>query len=292
MVSEETSNRSTDNENDDSGVHYEGVETHGGVADGMSEPEAVDALARFGLTTYEARVFVGLQKLGTGTASDVAEVADVPRSQVYGAAEGLEAHGLIEVQQTTPTRYRPVPLEEAKARLIAEFRSVGENAFSFLEEVRHSCDQPEDRTEAIWTVEGRDTIAARVVELAESAEDHVFYGAADARFLEPAVREILAAKASESVSVVASSEDPDVLEALQSLPGVTPQQVPSELANVTTTRVLVADGDTVLLSVVGADALPDSTEETAIWSSGTAFAAVIVALVEEWAETYLTDPES
>jgi len=52
----------------------------------MNEGDAVDALKSLGLTTYEARTFVALQKLGAGTASEVADIADVPRSQVYGAA--------------------------------------------------------------------------------------------------------------------------------------------------------------------------------------------------------------
>ncbi|PSP27801.1 hypothetical protein BRC65_04050 [Halobacteriales archaeon QH_2_65_14] len=56
----------------------------------MNDSEAVDGLKRLGLTTYEARVFLGLQKLGSGTANEVSDVVDVPRSQVYGAAEDLE----------------------------------------------------------------------------------------------------------------------------------------------------------------------------------------------------------
>lgn len=261
-----------------------------GEESSMTEPEAVEALTRFGLTTYEARVFVALQKLGTGTASDVAEITDVPRSQVYGAAEGLESHGLIEVQQTTPTRYRPVPLEEAKARLIAEFRAVGEDAFSFLSDVQGSCPARDQRSEAIWTVEGSDTIAARVVELVENAETDVYYGAGGDAYLEPAIRDALEAKAAEDVPVLAASEDDEVVAAFEAIPGVVPQQVPEELATVATTRVLVVDGDSVLLSVVGTDYLPDSSQETAIWSANTAFAAVIVALIEEWVNTYLTDP--
>lgn len=58
----------------------------------MDDEAAIDGLNRLGLTAYESQVFLGLQKLASGTVSDV---VDVPRSQVYGAAETLEG-GLVD----------------------------------------------------------------------------------------------------------------------------------------------------------------------------------------------------
>lgn len=45
----------------------------------MNEYEAVEALKGSELTAYEAKVFIALQQLGTGSARDVAQIVDVPR---------------------------------------------------------------------------------------------------------------------------------------------------------------------------------------------------------------------
>ena len=77
-------------------------------AGGESRPEtaARTALERLGLSTYEAGVFVALEKLGRGTAREIAEATDVPRSQVYGAAEhiaaALDGYKIIVTKSTVP----------------------------------------------------------------------------------------------------------------------------------------------------------------------------------------------
>jgi HTH-type transcriptional regulator, sugar sensing transcriptional regulator len=95
----------------------------------MNEDDAIDALESLGLSNYEAKVFVALQKLGTGTARDIHGVTDVPRSQVYGAAENLQQRGLVEVQQSKPLQYRPVSLNAAKSHLRDRFERRQERTF-------------------------------------------------------------------------------------------------------------------------------------------------------------------
>ncbi|MBX0298224.1 helix-turn-helix domain-containing protein [Haloarcula nitratireducens] len=48
--------------------------------------QATEAL---GLNTYAARTFVALVSLDEGTAQDVSEVAEVPQTRVYDAADEL-----------------------------------------------------------------------------------------------------------------------------------------------------------------------------------------------------------
>ena len=56
---------------------------------------AVEQLKALGLSTYAARTFVALVSLGEGTAPDVSEVADVPRTRVYDAADELRDRGPV-----------------------------------------------------------------------------------------------------------------------------------------------------------------------------------------------------
>jgi len=183
----------------------------------MNDDDAIGALKRLGLTTYEARVFVALQKLGTGSASEVADIADVPRSQVYGAAEDLEGRGLVDVEQSNPTRYRPVDVEEARERLYRQLRSESDAAFDYLESVREEYGTDEEESESIWTVRGRSNIVSRAAQLIGSASAHVVYGTDTTAELEPAVREALGAAADAGVEVTVVSESGDVLDVARTL---------------------------------------------------------------------------
>jgi len=115
----------------------------------MDEGDAVSSLERLGLTTYEAKVFIALQKLGSGTAREVSRVADVPRSQVYSVTESLEDRGLVEVQQSSPMQYRPVSIEEARRTLRERFETESDRAFGYVEGVRNERGGEGEEQEAI-----------------------------------------------------------------------------------------------------------------------------------------------
>jgi sugar-specific transcriptional regulator TrmB len=245
----------------------------------MQDEDAIQGLKRLGLTTYEARVFLALQKLGSGTASEISETADVPRSQVYGAAEELEAHGLVETQQSTPTVYRPVPLEQARRQLLDQLAETGAETFDYLETVQDSAVQ-EERSESIWLIRGSDAIASRVASIAAEADARLLYAAEDPGMLEPAVVEALEAAADRDVSVIVASVNPALLDAAPS--SLAQYQVPDERdMDVNTGRVIVADGATILMSTLQAQ--PDGgTEEVAFWAAENTFAAILSELAEGW----------
>jgi sugar-specific transcriptional regulator TrmB len=238
----------------------------------MNETDAVEALKRLGLTTYEARVFVALQKLGTGTASEVADIADVPRSQVYGAAEDLEGRGLVDVEQSNPTRYRPVDVEEARERLYRQLRSESDEAFEYLESVRSEYGAGEEESEAIWTVRGGANVASRATELLSEASESVLYGTDSVSRLEPSVRDAIADATDAGVSVTVVSENAAVLDAAADLGARTVSVADRPTPDMGAARVVNADENAVLVSVPG-------DEETAFWSRDTAFAAMLSTLL-------------
>lgn len=79
--------------------------------------EAVHTLQQLGLQRYEAACFVGLCRLGTASAKQVAEITEVPRTRVYESIDVLEAKGLVEVHHTNPKRFRPVCIDDAIRQL-------------------------------------------------------------------------------------------------------------------------------------------------------------------------------
>lgn len=241
---------------------------------------AVTALERLGLSTYEASVFVALQQLGRGTARDIAEVTDVPRSQVYGATERLADRGLVDVQQTTPKQFRPIPLSEAEALLQRRQERDRERAFERLQSIERQ-EAAAERQEDLWTVTGTASITDRIGTLAADATDELIYGAG-AEIHDDRVVQQLSDLAENGVTVGVVSTDDDVIESFAGTP-VELIPLPGEYGpdEWPAARLLVVDGRTVLLSVQHAE-VPDASGEMAFWSKQTPFAAVLIQLVDGW----------
>ena len=247
----------------------------------MDDEAAVEGLARLGLTTYEARVFLALQKLGSASASEVSEVADVPRSQVYGAAERLEERGLVETRQSTPTVYRPVGLEQARTRLLDRLAETGAETFDYLDSVRDSRAETE-QSEAIWLVKGAAAVTSRVAELVEVADDRVFYAITDASMLQEEIVDALTEARDAGRTVIVASSNAAAREAAGEY-GFETYRVPDERdPDVNSARVLLVDRRTMLLSVFSSTDVAEGTQEVAFWSVDSAFAAVLLGFMEEW----------
>lgn len=245
--------------------------------------EIVETLQRLGLSNYEARTFLALHRLGQASAGEVAEVSDVPRSQVYGAAERLEDRGLIDSQQGTPTKYRPVSLEDARAILLEDLERAGESAFAGLETVRGELGGRVERSEAIWVLEGADQVVDRTAQLIGTANERVLYGLPDPGYLEEPVTSALLGRSEAGVETVAVSTNPDVLEALEDLPGIESVRVPGlSLSDLPSGRTLLVDGKAVLLSVTA-----EGGAETAFYSEDSAFARVLVVIIDGWLNSLL-----
>lgn len=82
---------------------------------------AIDQLEALGLNTYAARIFVALVCLGEGTAKDVGEISDVPRTQVYDGVKELQDRGLVDVQQSTPKRFWAISSETTNSNFKQDY---------------------------------------------------------------------------------------------------------------------------------------------------------------------------
>lgn len=250
-----------------------GDDTHGDESGSVDESDAVAAFERLGLTSYQAQVFIALQRLGTGTARDVARVADVPRSQVYSAAEELEERGLVSVQRASPIRYRPVDVDTAREILRDRFEREQSRAFDYVESVRREA-EGDERQEDIWTVRDRSRVDERTVELCERASDRLVVGARLPGLVTDEIEAAIAGRAADGVDVTAISSSAMLRDRLGGLEGVD-ARAPAHTGDDRSGRVVVGDQDAILLSVVDGDG-----HETAIWSTESLFAAVLIQLIE------------
>ncbi|MDZ7746687.1 MAG: helix-turn-helix domain-containing protein [Halobacteriales archaeon] len=246
----------------------------------MTADGAVEALTDLGLSTYAARTFIGLQQLGVAAASDIAAVTDVPRSQVYGATDELESLGLVDVQAGSPKRYRPVELDRARDILRARLETTTDRAFSYLESVQNE-QEPTDGQEAIWTTEGTESIAARIATLAEDAAGRIFFATSQPRLIDDDLLDALVAADARGVDVLVVSAD-DEVRATAADAGLPVEAVDrDDELEISIGRVFVADGSTVLLSVLPTAEIPHVEREAAFWSVDTGFAMIIAGLVRE-----------
>lgn len=244
---------------------------------------ALNALQRLDFGTNEARVLIGLHKLGSATARDVSRITEVSRSQVYSAVEGLEQRGLINVQQANPKQFQPVTPDETAALLTRTFEEDIELIANHLTNVAKQQDGPTEEREDIWTVRGQKAISERIVQLIEEATSRIVFGVQDDLLFTPDIMEALRNRSEADVDVLLltsseavynqSSED-DAITVIQ------PRERMSERDH--TGRMLLIDQSTVLHSVLGDEELPGLQRETAYWSSGSGFASTLSAMMERF----------
>lgn len=117
----------------------EGFHDDGSVTPAMDDDEprsvAIEQLEALGLSSYAARTFVALVVHGDATAEEVSQVADVPRTRVYDAADELAGWGLVDVDQSKPRRFSPVSVDRASRRFEAEYARRREALLDALSEL-------------------------------------------------------------------------------------------------------------------------------------------------------------
>ena len=238
---------------------------------------AIEQLKALGLSTYAARTFVALVSLGDGTAQDVSDVADVPRTRVYDAVEELRSHGLVDVQQSTPKRFWAISAETTGRHFEQEYIHRVNRLTDALGAVETTERTSEQR--GVWTVTGRETVADRVIEFIETATDEVVY---------MTIEDLLSEKITDSLSAASDRGVPiHLAEMSQSAEATIHAELPEaelfeslwDWSDTPAGRLLMVDGERTLVSVLvpgNGDHPPDPWDETAIWGSGDTNSLVVV----------------
>ncbi|QSG05968.1 TrmB family transcriptional regulator [Halapricum desulfuricans] len=244
----------------------------------MSEREAIEALEALGLSNYEAQVFVALQRLGGGTAQEVSRNSEVPRSQVYGTADGLAERGLLEVIESSPKTYRPVELSTARQLLTERLERETARAFDTLEELRATDRSPAEGDVA--TLRGRRPIDDRIAALVADADSTVVFVSPTAESLTGEIATALREAASTGVSVTVVTAEPSLRD--RSDGGVEvfvmSEDNPADFAG----RALMVDDRTVLLA---AETDSSPVEEEALWTGDSSIGRILAAFMRSGMES-------
>lgn len=251
-----------------------------------SEVAAVNALEELGLTEYEARCFVALTRISQGTAKDISQVADVPRSRVYDTVDRLHRRGLVDIQQSEPREFRAIPKEQAFDKLRQDYNSSIAAADEALDQVESAKTQEE---KGVWAIAGAGHVTGRVVELINNADDHIHFIIADETMLEQAALDRLAAASERGVIILVEAPSDSVQDRFQqAIPDARiviqeSLQESRKVLNKWPGQLVMADHQSILTSGVEESRLPGVNDETAMWSHGRdhGFAAWMPELLED-----------
>jgi sugar-specific transcriptional regulator TrmB len=139
-----------------------------------NQEHAVELLQQLGLKEYEAKSFVALSRRASGTAKDISETSEVPRTRVYDAIRVLESKGLVETQHSNPQVFRAVSIDEAADTLRTEYEDRTESLRRTLQGLKPVED--EDVTEVtheVWALSGDAGITSRTQQLIENADEEL-----------------------------------------------------------------------------------------------------------------------
>ncbi len=238
---------------------------------------AVEQLEQFGLSSYAARTFVALASLGTGTARNVSQVSEVPRTRVYDAIEELHERGLVDVQQSSPKQFWAISAETASRTFEHELQhrtDVLRTALTELEPIERR-----DEQRGVWTVAGQTAVTERVLEFFDSANEEIVYMTVEDLLTDDLI-DALSDAAERGVSIKLGGVSADVQERIRNeIPDATMFESLWVWSDTPAGRLMMIDRQKTLVSALvnGVDASPsDPRSETAIWGEGETNSLVVV----------------
>ncbi|AZH25358.1 TrmB family transcriptional regulator [Haloplanus aerogenes] len=230
---------------------------------------AVEQLEQFGLSSYAARTFVALAGLGTGTARDVSQVSEVPRTRVYDAIDELHDRGLVDVQQSSPKEFWAISAETASRSFEHELQhrtDILQTALTELEPVERR-----DTQRGVWTVDGQTAVTERILEFFDSADEEIVYMTVEELLTDDLI-DALGDAAERGISIKLGGVSAEVQERIQDeIPSATMFESLWAWSDTPAGRIMMIDGQKTLVSALvnGVDeSQSDPRSETAIWGEG------------------------
>ncbi|MFW6018007.1 MAG: TrmB family transcriptional regulator [Halapricum sp.] len=243
--------------------------------------EAIEVLQQLGLKEYEARCFVGLSRLETGTAKQLSEMTEVPRTRVYDAIRVLEAQGLVEIHHSSPQRFRAVSISEATETLRDQYETRVERLQNALDTIEVVEQDDESLVQQVWSMVGQEAIENRTNGLINEANDEIVLVLGDQSLLTPELVDTLNAVGDDIELIVGALTGPLQEQIRDAVPNATTfvsglewLQGSNDTQDETAIgRLLMIDRSTLLVSSI----MPESKEERAIFGEGFGNGLVVIS---------------
>lgn len=135
----------------------------------INNSELIPDLLHLGFSEYEARAYLALHRLNIATAYEVSRVAGLPKANAYSVLESLTKKEAVQPVTESPLRYAAVDPAILLNRIIETTTS---RCTRLLATIPTATEAPD--SEYVWSISGREAIAAKIEELINSAETHIW----------------------------------------------------------------------------------------------------------------------
>jgi len=243
--------------------------------------EAVDVLQQLGLKEYEARCFVGLSQLSAGTAKQLSEMTDVPRTRVYDAVRVLEAQGLVEIQHSSPRKFRAVSLSEATETLRSQYETRVDRLQDALDDIEQDDATDESSIQEVWSMSGSAAIENRTETLLTGADSEIVFVIGDESLLTDSLvdqlrtidsgADLLLGAATDSIEARIQGAVPEATTFVSGLEWL--REGADDTGETAIGRLVLVDRSTILVSSM----VPSTGEEHAIFGEGFGNGLVVIA---------------
>ena len=248
--------------------------------------EDIKALTNFGLTQYEAQIYLSALRLGLSTAGKIAKEAGIRREEVYRTIPRLEKAGLLERVLGRPIKVRALPIEDALEVLVDREETEASRKIreliiakeSLVERFGHEFKKDIEREPSsnFVLITEKDTLSKRVSSLIEHTQSTIDF----VDSFENAFRFVLmyadALKIAKSnkVNVRIITNFPNDVELI---PKTLKKRVPENsfmvrYSNKLTSRYAIFDGSNVMITTSRGDAF---SESNCLWTNDANLVGII-----------------
>lgn len=153
----------------------------------------INGLKTFNLTDYEAKAYIALSSLGTASVTEVSQICDVPRSNLYSALESLNKKGFVDVQKGRPVLFKAVSpdkaLEDAEKAMASKMKKSKEEVVRKIGEFKG---KENDIVPAlIWGIKGYNSVLSKIQEMVKKSKTEIMINVPDVSIFDEKVYEEL-----------------------------------------------------------------------------------------------------
>jgi sugar-specific transcriptional regulator TrmB len=142
--------------------------------------ETLALLRRLGLNQYESKTYLALVNTDSATATELSDMASIPRPRVYDVLAKLEKKGFVITKPGRPTKYNAVKTNAAIAALKREREDVFKREVTELEKLEQKLVETIGTNtverasgEEVFVINDRRNIYSTIGDLIDRAKTHV-----------------------------------------------------------------------------------------------------------------------
>jgi len=153
----------------------------------------INGLKTFNLTDYEAKAYIALSSLGTASVTEVSQICDVPRSNLYSALESLNKKGFVDVQKGRPVLFKAVSpdkaLEDAEKAMASKMKKSKEEVVRKIGEFKGK--ESDIVPALIWGIKGYNSVLSKIQEMVKKSKTEIMINVPDVSIFDEKVYEEL-----------------------------------------------------------------------------------------------------